>query len=276
MDDNQPNTPIILTIGINDPSGCAGVQADIETMGALGCHPAPVLAGMSAEHTRDKSKLWPCPQQWMIEQTQAVLEEMPVSAIKLGHLGATENIEAIAKLLEHYAHIPIIIDPEIIEGSTQQPIESHMIQATEELLMPMAKICCVNKDEARFFAQGSDTIDACAQNLMACEADYVLISDTQYNEKHYFNTLYTNFRKIESFKWPRLNQRFAGAGSTLSAAIAALIAQGLPMQSAVHQAQQFTFECLKQHYRFSQHHALPNRYHWARDTFAYNAIKKTH
>lgn len=276
MDDNQPNVPLVMCFSASDPCGGAGIQADIEVLGSLGCHCTPILTAITAQDTREMYELWACPSNMIIEQAQAILEDMPVQAIKIGLVGSVENVRAIQQILVHYPKVPVVLDPAILDGNARKHIEPAIIEAIEELILPFVTVCSVNAGEAKLFAQEADTIDACAQELMGREADYVLITDTQPSNDTLTNALYSNYRKLKTFSWPRLSQNFQGAGCTLSAAIAALMAQDLAAESAVHQAQSFTNECLQRSYQIGSGYRLPNRLYWARNKFSYNAVKKTH
>jgi hydroxymethylpyrimidine/phosphomethylpyrimidine kinase len=276
MDKNQPNMPVVMCFSASDPSGGAGIQADIEVLGSIGCHCSPIITAVTAQDTKELYQLYACPSQLVVDQAHAVMEDLEIQAIKIGLVGSVENVRAIHQLLVHYPKIPVILDPAILEGNANKHIDPAIIEAIEILILPRVSVCTVNANEAKLFAQEADTIDACAQELMAREADYILITDTTSDKNKISNTLYGNYRKLETFQWERLPYKFQGAGCTLSTAIAGLMAQGLPASSATHQAQHYTNECLKSSYKLGMGYRLPNRLYWARNSFAYDSFNKAH
>ena len=121
-----------------------------------------------------------------------------------------------------------------------------------------------NSLEARALAHGADSLDACAMALLECGCEFVLITGTHENTPKVINSLYSNNRLLETFTWERLAGSFHGSGCTLAASIAGLLAQGLEPFSAIHEAQEYTWETLNNSYRVGMGQALPNRLFWAR------------
>ena len=103
-------TPVILTFSPHDPTGCGGQSADIETASSLGCHAATVITALIARDTRELKELQAVDATLMIEQARALLEDMPVAAIKIGELCNTSHCEAIHSILRDYPSIPVVID----------------------------------------------------------------------------------------------------------------------------------------------------------------------
>ncbi|MDH4134619.1 MAG: bifunctional hydroxymethylpyrimidine kinase/phosphomethylpyrimidine kinase, partial [Gammaproteobacteria bacterium] len=103
--------PVVLVFAGNDPTGGAGLQADIETLGSLGCHPAPVITAITVQDTVGVKHYEPVESNLVIAQARAVLEDMPVAAIKAGMLGSVENVTALSVILQDYPEIPLILDP---------------------------------------------------------------------------------------------------------------------------------------------------------------------
>ena len=122
-----------------------------------------------------------------------------------------------------------------------------------------------NSREARALAPEADNLDACAMALLERGAEFVLITGTHENTRDVANSLYTNRRLIETFTWERLDGSFHGSGCTLSSSIAGLLAQGLEPFSAIHEAQEYTWQALAAGYRIGMGQQLPNRLFWARD-----------
>lgn len=103
--------PIVLTFAGSDPTGGAGLQADIMTLSSMGCHPLSVVTAITVQDSAGVEALFPVDADWVADQARALLEDMPVAAFKIGMLGSVENIAAIAEILSDYPHIPLILDP---------------------------------------------------------------------------------------------------------------------------------------------------------------------
>lgn len=267
------SVPVVLSFSASNPTGGSGIQADIEALSAMGCHCAPILTGITTQNTTDLYHFLPCSSQVVHDQARAVLEDMPVAGFKIGMAGTLENLRVIHQLIKDYPRIPVVLDPFLQWGP--QTINPAFLEAMIHLILPFVTICTVNPSEARAFGQAADTMDACAQAIMAQGAMYVLITGDMNSTHKISNAFYGNYRRLEVFHWERLPQTFQGSGCTLSACIAGLLAQGLPPTSVVHQAQQYTMACLKQAYRLGMGHFLPNRLYWARqNAVVYNAPHK--
>jgi hydroxymethylpyrimidine/phosphomethylpyrimidine kinase len=189
-----------------------------------------------------------------------------VAAFKLGMLGSIEVIEAIHTLLEDYPHAPMVLDPVLTSGAGITLMEEDAREAMLELLLPRCTVLTPNSNEARALAHAADTLDACAMALLDRGCGYVLITGTHENTDKVINTLYGNGRVLETFTWERLPGSYHGSGCTLASGIAGLLAQGLEPFTAIHEAQEFTWEALNNGYRLGMGQLMPNRLFWARDT----------
>lgn len=258
------SVPVVLTFAGNDPCGGAGIQADIEAQASQGCHCAPVITALTVQDTRDIHSLAPIDGILVAEQARAVLEDMPVNAIKIGLLGSVDIIENIHAVLRDYPDIPVVLDPVLATGNGTELADEEIMDAMVSLLLPHTTILTPNSLEARALAPEADTLDACAMAILAHGCEFVLITGTHENTQHVVNHLYGNNRQLESFTWERLNGSYHGSGCTLASATAGLLAQGLEPFGALHEAQEYTWETLKQGYRIGMGQQLPNRLFWAR------------
>ena len=155
-----------------------------------------------------------------------------------------------------------------------QEVLRQCLEAMISLLLPVVTICTPNAKEAKKMAPKADSIDACAQEIMGYGADFVLITGSQNMAEKTVNSFYGNYRRLESFSWKKYHSKYHGSGCTLAASIAGLLAQGLEAFSAIHQAQEYTAECLKHGYRIGMGQYLPNRLFWAREPeFEYDVRK---
>lgn len=272
MSDAVPETPpIVLVFAANDPSGGAGIQADLLTLSSMGCHPLPVITALTVQDTRGVEDVLPIDADWVADQARCVLEDMPVSAFKLGVLGSIETIAAIAEVVADYPNVPLILDPVLASGRGDPFANEEMIAAIRELLLPQCTIITPNSYEARRLAaddREDEDLDLarCARRLLGAGCEYVLITGTHENTVQVVNRLYGEQGEIRSDAWQRLPGSYHGSGCTLASALAATLANGLPVEEAVRDAQEYTWQTLKAGFRPGMGQFVPDRLFWARET----------
>jgi hydroxymethylpyrimidine/phosphomethylpyrimidine kinase len=271
MYNRDSTVPVVMSFSATDPTGGGGIQADIEALCSMGCHCAPIITAITAQDTTDLSQYYPCPCRLVRDQARAVLEDISISGFKIGALGSIENVRAVHQLLNDYPDIPVVLDPVLQIGPKAKLIDHAQLEAIIALILPFVTVCTPNAAEARLMAPEADTLDACAQEIMAHGAGYVLVTGAHQIANKVTNTFYGNYRRLEVFHWDRLENNYQGSGCTLSASIAGLLAQGLSPASAIRQAQEYTLECLKSGFRIGMGQHLPNRLFWAREnSFEYD------
>lgn len=264
--------PVVMTFSAHDPSGLSGIQADIETLGALHCHCTPIITALTTQDTTKVDGTYPCPESLLINQARMILEDMPICAFKIGMLGSEENAAAVHTVLRDYPHIPVILDATLITYDVQHYENARLLEALRQMVIPAAHTLVVNARGAQYLAGNSDTLDACAHQLMEYGAEYVLLTGMQSQRNKCANGFFGNFRLLETFYWDRACQESQGEGSTLSAAIAAFTAQGAKPVAAVHQAIEYTGHCIKNSLRVGMGKRIPNRLYSVRESFcAYDA-----
>lgn len=259
-----PTPPVVLVFAGNDPTGGAGIQADIQALTSLGCHPAPVVTAITIQDTIGVKQFTSVDAALVIAQARAVLEDMPVAAFKTGMLGSIANLTAIAGILEDYPEIPLIVDPVMASGQGDALVEEPIEDALRALLLPQATLITPNSLEARRLAPDADTLDACAQELLSAGCQFVLVTGTHENTPQVINRFYGNRRLLETFSWERLPESYHGSGCTLASACAATFAQGFDPVDAVAEAQEYTWNTLKHGQRLGMGQHLPDRLYWAR------------
>ena len=261
---------VVLAFAASDPSGGAGLQADILTLSSMGCHPLSVLTAITVQDTLGVEGLQPLDAEWVADQARCLLEDMPVDAFKIGVLGSVENIAAIAEILADYPDVPLVLDPVLASGRGDELASEEMLHALRELLLPRTTIVTPNSTEARRLASdGEEDVEAalpvCAQRLIEAGCEYVLITGTHEPTREVVNTLYNKSGVVRSDAWERLAGSYHGSGCTLASAIAALIANGLELPEAVREAQDYTWHALAKAYRPGMGQFLPDRLFWARE-----------
>ena len=261
--------PVVLTFAASDPSGGAGIQADILTFASMGCHPLSVLTAITVQDTLGVEGILALDAEWVADQARCLLEDMPVDAFKIGVLGSVENIAAIAEILSDYPDVPVILDPVQASGRGDELASDEMTRAMRELLLPLTTIVTPNSIEARRLAEADDddepSLAACAERLLALGVEYVLITGTHEATPQVVNTLYGSKGVVRADTWERLPASYHGSGCTLASAIAAMLANGLEMPEAVREAQDYTWHTLKNAYRPGMGQFLPARLFWARE-----------
>lgn len=272
MSDTLPEIPpIVLTFAASDPSAGAGMQADILTIASMGCHPLTVVTAITVQDTSGVDDVQSVDAELVMNQARTVLEDMPVAAFKIGLLGSVENIAVIAEIISDYPDIPLVFDPVLSSGRGDELANEDMLDAMRELLLPQTTILTPNSLEARRLIQDEDNdednpdLAECAKRIIQLGCEYVLITGTHENTPKVINNLYGEHGLIRSDSWPRLAGIYHGSGCTLASAIAALLANGLPMEEAVREAQEYTWETLKYGFRPGMGQHIPDRLFWARE-----------
>ena len=141
--------PKVMTFSATDPTGGAGMQADILTISSLGCHPVSIATGFTVQDTIGVNKLIPIDSELVNDQARLILEDMEVGIFKLGLLGSKENIATIAEIISDYPEIPLIIDPVLASGRGDEFVDIEARTMMMELLFPESLLITPNSLEAR-------------------------------------------------------------------------------------------------------------------------------
>jgi hydroxymethylpyrimidine/phosphomethylpyrimidine kinase len=263
--------PIVLTFAASDPTGGAGLQADILTLASLGCHPLSVVTAITVQDTAGVEAVLPIDAAWVADQARALLEDMPVAAFKLGMLGSVEVIAAIAEVISDYPDIPVVLDPVLASGRGDQFADEEMIEAMIGLLLPQTTLLTPNSLEARRLAQEmaddgpEPDLAGCARRLIDAGCEYVLVTGTHEGTPQVINTLYGSHGAVRTDRWDRLPGSYHGSGCTLASAIAAHFASGVDVAEAVMGAQEYTWRTLAAGFRPGMGQFIPDRLFWSRD-----------
>ncbi|HTH95173.1 MAG TPA: hydroxymethylpyrimidine/phosphomethylpyrimidine kinase [Rhodocyclaceae bacterium] len=262
--------PIVLSFAASDPTGGAGIQADLLAMAGMGCHPLSVITGITVQDTTGVEDVLPIEAGWVEDQARCLLEDMPVAAFKIGMLGSVENVAAIAEVIADYPDIPLVFDPVLASGRGDPLADEEMIEAVIELLLPQTTLLTPNSLEARRLAQIDDEAEMpdlpeCARRLLGAGCEYVLVTGTHENTTQVVNTLYGSHGVVRADSWQRLPGSYHGSGCTLASSIAAALAQGLTIEQAVQEAQEYTWKSLAAGFRAGMGQYIPDRFFWARN-----------
>lgn len=256
--------PIVLTFAGSDPTGGAGLQADVLTLASMGCHPLSVLTAITVQDTHGVESIEAVDAVRVRAQAEALLSDMRVAAFKLGVLGSADNIRAIADLIADYPDVPLVVDPVLASGRGDALASRDMLSLLRELIVPLATIVTPNSMEARRLGEAA-SLSQCAQRLLDAGAEHVLVTGTHEAGEEVVNTLYDRAGVVREDRWPRLPGSYHGSGCTLASAIAAALANRRAMPEAVRDAQEFTWQSLANGFKPGAGQSIPDRFFWARE-----------
>ncbi|MDR2507581.1 MAG: bifunctional hydroxymethylpyrimidine kinase/phosphomethylpyrimidine kinase [Candidatus Accumulibacter sp.] len=260
-----PAPPVVLTFAASDPSGGAGLQADVMTLSAFGCHALSVLTAVTAQDTRGIAEIQAVSASLVEKQARVILEDIHVDAFKIGVTGSTENIHVIARILAEHAGVPVVLDPVLASGRGDPLSGESVIAALRDVLLPLTLIATPNTLEARRLA-AADTEDEntlplneCARRLLACGCPHVLLTGTHENSENVTHRLFDKNGLARSSICPRLPGDYHGSGCTLASALAAGLAHGLSVGDAASRALDFTWNSLANAFRLGKGQLIPSR-----------------
>lgn len=261
--------PIVFIFAASDPSCGAGIQADLLTIASLGCHPLTALTALTIQDTSGIESIQCIDADFLERQARFLLEDISVAAFKIGALGSTNNVVRVAEIIADYPDIPIVLDPVLSSGRGDALADDEMISAICELLLPQTTILTPNILEACRLIEHEDDetepdSDLCACRLLDYGMPYVLITGTHENTPQVINTLYDHTGPIRRDYWERLPGSYHGSGCTLASAIAACLANGVPIEDAVRTAEEYTWNTLANAFRPGMGQSIPDRLFWAR------------
>lgn len=251
--------PVVLVIAGNDPTGGAGLTADIQAIAAAGAHPAPVVAALTVQDTADVRHVQAVDAALVMEQARAVFADMRVAAVKLGLLADAAVGRAVAELLMGHPSLPLVIDPVLAASGGGQLAADALLEVYLRELFPLATLITPNASESRRFAPAAADPAARAQALLATGARHVLVKGADEDTSDVHNHLFGPQGFHRESIWPRLPHTYHGSGCTLASAIAARLALGQPVPDAVQEAQRYTYDALQRAWRPGSHQHIPRR-----------------
>jgi hydroxymethylpyrimidine/phosphomethylpyrimidine kinase len=264
-------SPLILTFGATDPVGAVGIQADLASFAAMGCHGLSVITSILIADTARIEDIQVIDADWVADQARVILEDMPVTALKVGAVGSIENVSVIAEIVSDYPDIPLILDPFLSAMPDQGQDSEDMLIAIRELLIPQTTLFVASAVELSRLAEtwrepsSDDMLAVDAMHIIEMGCEYLLVTGTPGDVHSINNMLFDESGAVRNDAWPRLPGSFSGAGSTLSATIAAMLSNGVDAPEAVFEAQEFTHAALTNAHRLGMGKLVPDRYFWARE-----------
>jgi len=273
-------SPLILSFGVADPVGATGVAADLATFAAFGCHGLAVTTALLIGDTARVEDCQLIDPDWIADQARVLLEDMAVDAIKIGALGGAEQVSAIAEIVSDYPEVPLILDPFVSSLPDTGEEGDDLLTAVRQLLVPQTTLLMLSEVElgrlAETWREPGQADEANAANqagtrqadldyLFDLGCEYVLLTGST-DQGQRANTLYNADGVVRHDHWQPLPGTFVGAGSTLSAAITALMAhRGLGLDGddapqAVAAAHDYTSGALAHAQRLGMGKLVPQRF----------------
>lgn len=266
--DDETSIPCVLVFNATDPSGYAGIAADILTTGSVGTHGLPITTGA---YVRDSTQIFDhfaLDDEAVSEQARTVLEDIPIQAIKVGFAGSPENISAIAELASDYADVPLLTYMPDLSWWHEDRIDQYH-DACKELLLPQTTVLIGSHGTLvrwllpQWSAQHAPSARDIAQAASELGVSYTLVTGIALPDQYIDNVLASSSAILYSHKHERFDAVFSGAGETLSAALTALIACEVEITQAVEESLTYLDHCLENGHRPGMGHVLPDRLFWA-------------
>jgi hydroxymethylpyrimidine/phosphomethylpyrimidine kinase len=266
--DDEELTACVLCFNASDPSGAAGVAADVLAIACVGAHPMPITTGVYVRDTTEILEFFPLDEDAVESQARAVLEDVAVQIIKIGFLGSPETITKVAEITADYDDVPVIAYMPSLAWWSDTEIDSYL-DAYTELLLPQATVLVGNHSTLWrwLLPDWSSARSPSARDLAHAASGhgvaYTLVTGIPLPDQYIDNVLATPEAVLGGEKFERFEATFVGAGETLSAALAALLANGDDLVSATKEALVFLDRSLDAGFRPGMGHVVPDRMFWA-------------
>jgi hydroxymethylpyrimidine/phosphomethylpyrimidine kinase len=248
----------VLCISGLDPTGGAGLQADIETVAALGCHALGIVTVLTAQDSRDVRWVDPVDASRLADQLAVLLADCAPAAVKLGLIGNTAQLRVIATAIAGLG-VPMVCDPVLRAGGGTDLVDEDYAAALRSILLPQVSVLTPNAAEARRLVPDAIDLEAAARVLVSAGCGRVLITGGDEPGDRVSNVCFGADAAVRRYDWPRLPETFHGAGCTLASAIAARLALGDDIDTAIETAQMWTQQSLQRAFAVGSGRRIPGR-----------------
>jgi hydroxymethylpyrimidine/phosphomethylpyrimidine kinase len=258
----------VLCFNASDPSGAGGLAADVSAIASVGAHALPVVTGAYARDTAEIFDHFAFDEEAVAEQARAILEDVQVQVIKVGFAGSPENLSAIAEIASDYADVPLIAYMPNLSWWSEGQIDLYL-DAFRELMLPQTTVLVGNHSTLwrwllpDWDGSRSPTARDIAKAASEMGVPYTLVTGIPLPEQFVDNVLATPQSVLGSEKFELFDAVFTGAGDTLSAALAALVASGSDLAAAASEALSYLDRCLDGGFRPGMGNIVPDRLFWA-------------
>jgi hydroxymethylpyrimidine/phosphomethylpyrimidine kinase len=265
-DDERP--ACVMCFNASDPSGAGGLAGDVTAIASVGAHALSVVTGAYARDTAEIFEHFAFDEEVVAEQARAILEDVPVQVIKVGFVGSPENISTVAGIAADYADVPLVAYMPNLSWWDEGQIDLYL-DAFRELMLPQTTVLVGNHSTLwrwllpDWSSERSPTARDIAKAAGQLGVPYTLVTGIPLPEQFVDNVLASPQAVLGSSKFERFDAVFTGAGDTLSAALAALIASGSDLAAAATEALGYLDRCLDAGFRPGMGNVVPDRLFWA-------------
>jgi hydroxymethylpyrimidine/phosphomethylpyrimidine kinase len=266
--DADASPACVMVFNANDPSGAGGIAADVTAIASVGAHALAVVTGAYARDTAEIFDHFAFDEETVAEQARAILEDVPVQVIKVGFVGSPENLSTIAEIAADYADVPVVAYMPNLSWWDEGQIDLYL-DAFRELLLPQTTVLVGNHSTLwrwllpEWSSDKSPTARDIAKAAAEVGVPYTLVTGIPLPDQFLDNVLATPQAVLGSEKFERFEAVFSGAGDTLSAALAALVASGSDLAAAATEALGYLDRCLDGGFRPGMGNVIPDRLFWA-------------
>lgn len=266
--DDDANPACVLVFNASDPSGASGIAADVTAIASVGAHALPVVTGAYARDTAEVFDHFPLDEDAITEQARAILEDVTAQVFKVGFVGTPEAISTIAEIAADYADVPVIAYMPNLAWWDEGQIDLYL-DAFRELMLPQTTVLVGNHSTLwrwllpEWSGERSPTARDIAKAASEMGVPYTLVTGIPLPDQFIDNVLATPQAVLGSEKFERFEAVFSGAGDTLSASLAALVASGTDLTAAATEALAYLDRCLDAGFRPGMGNVVPDRLFWA-------------
>jgi hydroxymethylpyrimidine/phosphomethylpyrimidine kinase len=266
--DSDASPACVIVFNANDPSGAGGVAGDVTAVASVGAHALAVVTGAYARDTAEIFDHFSFDEDVVAEQARAILEDVPVQVIKVGFVGSPENLSTIAEIAADYSEVPVVAYMPNLSWWDESQIDLYL-DAFRELLLPQTTVLVGNHSTLwrwllpEWSSERSPTARDIAKAAAEMGVPYTLVTGIPLPDQFLDNVLATPQAVLCSEKFERFEAVFSGAGDTLSAALAALVASGTDLAAAATEALGYLDRCLDGGFRPGMGNVIPDRLFWA-------------
>ena len=246
--------PAVLLLSGLDPSGGAGISADIQTLCVHGVHSLPVVTCLTAQNTKQVMMIEGVDDDLITEQINLLAQDINIDAIKIGLLFDAKQIQMLIKVLSPFKHLPIVLDP-IINASTKQNLLGQSALVALKKLLPLCICITPNTAELNALSTATNEVEQVAQ----LPTPWVLVTKTDTSTHNINHMLYHCGQLEQTYTYQKLPHEFHGSGCTLSSAIIAQIILGNSIPNACQLALDWTYTTLKTAHKLGKAQYHPNR-----------------
>ena len=269
----EPAAPAcVMSFNASDPSGAGGLAGDVSTIAAMGAHALPVVTSIVMRDTAEIFDHHPLDADTVAEQARSVLEDITLAGWKVGFLGSAETVSAVAEVLSDYPELPLVSYLPPLGWLDEDQLMPYY-DAFRELILPATEVLVGNHKTLQDFLlpEWDNERPASPRELAVAAGEhgtrYVLVTGimlaSKGSEQFIDNVLASPQGALTGEKFERFEAGFVGAGDTLSAALASLLAAGSELQAAVGEALTFLDQSLDAGFRPGMGNVLPDRFFWA-------------